>query len=425
MTLNLWVEDLGKILISLLYFFTVVSDHTFLNFRVNWAFGNAVKLTPRNREAWTQVHVSFATSRLDAFITEEYLDSLFGKYGEIADVTVKKHLRTLEPPSQSGYAFVYFFEGSAGIAAVQELKRVFIDEIRLECSLSYRSEQAIQAVVAASASPFASKIVTNNMSSFPGNVGNPRGPSFSHSSNFDLPDTSFASLNVGKSSSYMSTPSFESNPSSNDTISEGLPHPNLSLNTSNNWPTPFSSFRDASTSSSSGRSDYLVRPPVQDFYIPGSDAPSPMYGRRGTEPSPRGAVSYSLSSNGNNRSPRPVLGISSYQQHLNHSHLNTFNSGAQQPQQRKMMNSSDPFDSFASQDRSYPSQFQHPMQAQAPFPPGPRHHLDQQQQQHMIHQDNFFPGDASYPPATFSNAQKSDFNNVSRSLTSQDTFGLH
>lgn len=137
--------------------------------RLNWAFGNVAKLPPRNVVSWTQVHISFSTNRLDCFVTEEFLDALFTKYGEIADITVKKHLRTVDPPSQSGYAFVYYYEGNSGVTAVQEMKRVIIDGIRLECSLSYRSEQAIQAVMAATTSPLTAQIVSNNIvGSYPG-----------------------------------------------------------------------------------------------------------------------------------------------------------------------------------------------------------------------------------------------------------------
>lgn len=154
---------------------TIIRIHPFPHFltgfssRLNWAFGNVTKLPPRNVVSWTQVHISFSTNRLDCFVTEEFLDALFTKYGEIADITVKKHLRTVDPPSQSGYAFVYYYEGNAGVIAVQEMKRVIIDGIRLECSLSYRSEQAIQAVMAATSSPLTAQIVSNNIvGSYPG-----------------------------------------------------------------------------------------------------------------------------------------------------------------------------------------------------------------------------------------------------------------
>lgn len=153
---------LRSVTISQYTFLPSVFSFVFL-FRLNWAFGNVAKLPPRNVVSWTQVHISFSTNRLDCFVTEEFLDALFAKYGEIADITVKKHLRTVDPPSQSGYAFVYYFEGNAGVTAVQEMKRVIIDGIRLECSLSYRSEQAIQAVMAATSSPLTAQIVSNNI----------------------------------------------------------------------------------------------------------------------------------------------------------------------------------------------------------------------------------------------------------------------
>eukprot|EP01033_Poteriospumella_lacustris_P004927 gene4927-3526_t len=83
---------------------------------------------------------------LEVKVTEERLRSIFEKYGEIADVTVKKHMRTAsDPVIQSGYAFLYFLGGESGVQAVQEMKSCTVDDIHYECSLSYKSEMAINA----------------------------------------------------------------------------------------------------------------------------------------------------------------------------------------------------------------------------------------------------------------------------------------
>lgn len=115
------------------------------------------KLAPRNREGWTQVHISFSTLDMEIKVTEERFRSLFEKYGEITDVTVKKHMRTADPVSQSGYGFVYFLHGESGVQAIQDMKSTTIDEIHYECSLSYKSELMLNIGSTSSAStPIAS-----------------------------------------------------------------------------------------------------------------------------------------------------------------------------------------------------------------------------------------------------------------------------
>lgn len=72
------------------------------------------------------------------------MDSLFCRYGDLADVTVKKHLRTVDPPHQSGYAFVYYYDPQSALIASQKFKQVVVDDIRLECSLSFRSQKNLE-----------------------------------------------------------------------------------------------------------------------------------------------------------------------------------------------------------------------------------------------------------------------------------------
>ena len=86
MILDLWVAILGKyiqyhIAVSYLLCCTVVFSWN----RINWAYGNMTKLTPRNRDGWTQVHVSFSINNLETKVTEEHLRGIFEKYGGSQD----------------------------------------------------------------------------------------------------------------------------------------------------------------------------------------------------------------------------------------------------------------------------------------------------------------------------------------------------
>jgi hypothetical protein len=83
---------------------------------------------------------------MDVLVTEEILEAIFQPYGEIGDITVKKHLRTTEPPAQSGYAFIYYYSITSAVNAVKDLKKISIETVNYECSLSYRSEQIIQQI---------------------------------------------------------------------------------------------------------------------------------------------------------------------------------------------------------------------------------------------------------------------------------------
>lgn len=98
------------------------------------------KLTPRNRDGWTQVHVSFSINNLETKVTEEILRGIFEKYGEIADVTVKKHMCNTDSGMQSGYGFVYYLNGDNAVTVVQEMKSMVVDTVTYDCSLSYKSE---------------------------------------------------------------------------------------------------------------------------------------------------------------------------------------------------------------------------------------------------------------------------------------------
>lgn len=116
--------------------------------RVHWAYSNAEKSNPRDREQWTQLHVTFTTPRIDTLVSEEVLDRLFSRFGEVADVTVKKHARTIDPPFQSGYAFVYFYLPQPAVIAAERLQSAQLGDVHFETALSFRSQRVVEALAA-------------------------------------------------------------------------------------------------------------------------------------------------------------------------------------------------------------------------------------------------------------------------------------
>ena len=109
--------------------------------RVNWAYST---LPPREKESWVQLHVSFVTRELNYVVTEATLDSVFSPFGEIADISLKKHVRDHETLVQSGYGFVYFFQPEGAVAARETVRKRLINGVTYDCSLSYRSEQDLK-----------------------------------------------------------------------------------------------------------------------------------------------------------------------------------------------------------------------------------------------------------------------------------------
>lgn len=80
---------------------------------------------------------------MDFRINEELLDNLFGRFGEVADVTIKRHKPTNEQGSQSGYGFVFYSDAIQALNAVRVMKHAVIDGVTYDCSISYKSERAL------------------------------------------------------------------------------------------------------------------------------------------------------------------------------------------------------------------------------------------------------------------------------------------
>eukprot|EP01031_Cornospumella_fuschlensis_P033931 gene33931-41064_t len=65
-------------------------------------------LQPSVKQFAVQMHVSFISQQLQLLVTERVLRDLFGAFGPVADVAVKKHNIQQKPMRQSGYGFVYY-----------------------------------------------------------------------------------------------------------------------------------------------------------------------------------------------------------------------------------------------------------------------------------------------------------------------------
>jgi hypothetical protein len=124
--------------------------------RVNWT-NISVAINPE-QDSWIQVHVNFTCKDLSRKINEEFLGSIFASFGELADVTVKRHGCTGHPLQTTGYGFAYFKETFCALRAVHALRAIAVDDVRIECSLSRKAEATIsQSMGVATKLPFASQ----------------------------------------------------------------------------------------------------------------------------------------------------------------------------------------------------------------------------------------------------------------------------
>jgi hypothetical protein len=91
-----------------------------------------------------QVHVSFISKQIDVLISEATIRGLFGLYGEVVDVALKKSQFDKNLKIQNGYGFVHFPLTEQGIksaiTAVNSLHQVTIDRVTYDCSVSHALE---------------------------------------------------------------------------------------------------------------------------------------------------------------------------------------------------------------------------------------------------------------------------------------------
>lgn len=90
----------------------------------------------RNRNGWAQIHFSFITHQVTHAIGEEVIDRVLSNIGAIADVAIKQHTITLDPPRQTAYGFIFYYELEAAQRAIQEMKHVQIDGVMFDCNWS-------------------------------------------------------------------------------------------------------------------------------------------------------------------------------------------------------------------------------------------------------------------------------------------------
>lgn len=80
---------------------------------------------------------------MDLHINEELLDNIFCRFGDVADVTIKRHKPANETGSQSGYGFVFYGNALEALNAVKVMKHTVIDGVTYDCSISYKSERSL------------------------------------------------------------------------------------------------------------------------------------------------------------------------------------------------------------------------------------------------------------------------------------------
>lgn len=112
-------------------------------YRVNWT---NQKSSDCERESWVQVHVNFLCPTINVKITEEVLETIFVRFGNFADISVKRHLCSYQPQQTTGYAFVYFYDAHTALRAIYGLRSGPVNGIHFECCLSHKAEQMLREV---------------------------------------------------------------------------------------------------------------------------------------------------------------------------------------------------------------------------------------------------------------------------------------
>lgn len=96
------------------------------------------------RNNWVQIQVSFVTRRMDILVNEDLLDKIFSAYGEIMDVTIKKHVIDNSRKNQSGYGFVFYPSYDQAMNAIHNTKKLTLNGITYDCNLTHRSEDQLK-----------------------------------------------------------------------------------------------------------------------------------------------------------------------------------------------------------------------------------------------------------------------------------------
>lgn len=109
------------------------------NMRVQ--LGTSVHQPNLDRDKYVQLHVSFISKQLNFLVNESIFREIFQPYGDIADVTIKRHSKVLKQRRQTGYGFVYYYDVEAGLSAIRALKHATVRDITFDISISYKSGQ--------------------------------------------------------------------------------------------------------------------------------------------------------------------------------------------------------------------------------------------------------------------------------------------
>lgn len=72
-------------------------------------------------------------------VTETILRDVFTQFGEVVDVTVKKHVMNPQLQNQSGYGFVYYRKQEEACRAVLALKHHTFYDITFDCTISHKA----------------------------------------------------------------------------------------------------------------------------------------------------------------------------------------------------------------------------------------------------------------------------------------------
>ncbi len=115
--------------------------------RVGWAVDYGKKTsqalvgnnTDPKKSQTAQIHVMFVTRELTRRVSELDLGGVFGRYGNLVDIAIKKN--AVGSGVQSGYAFLHYAltrEGlSSAVTAVKEVNHLTVDNITYRCKVTH------------------------------------------------------------------------------------------------------------------------------------------------------------------------------------------------------------------------------------------------------------------------------------------------